>query len=50
VNGQYSMGRHVRYAKETPMNNLFLSILDTAGVREEQLGDSNGRLTGLSTT
>jgi hypothetical protein len=50
VNGQYSMGRHVRYAKETPMNNLFLSILDTAGVREQQLGDSNGRLTGLSTT
>lgn len=50
VNGQYRMGRHVRYATETPMNNLFLSILDTVGVREEQLGDSNGRLAGLTTT
>ena len=50
VNGEYRMGRHVRYPTETPMNNLFLSILDTAGVREEQLGDSNGRLTGLTTT
>jgi hypothetical protein len=50
VNGEYRMGRHVRYPMETPMNNLFLSILDTAGVREEQLGDSNGRLTGLTTT
>jgi len=50
VNGEYRMGRHVRYPVETPMNNLFLSILDTAGVREEQLGDSSGRLTGLTTT
>lgn len=48
ANGVFKMGRHVRYPKETPMNNLFLSILDTMGVREETLGDSTGQLPYLS--
>jgi len=48
VKSAFRMGRHVRYEKETPMNNLFLSILDTMGVREETLGDSSGRLPRLT--
>jgi hypothetical protein len=41
------MGRHLRYAKETPLTNLYLSLLDHAGVKPETLGDSTGRLTSL---
>ncbi len=38
-------GRHVRYARGTPMNNLFLTMLDKANVPHvESLGDSTGRL------
>ncbi len=36
-------GRHVKYAKGTPMTNLFLSMLDKMGVQQEKIGDSNGR-------
>ena len=37
--------QHVRYPRGTPMNNLFLTMLDKAGVpRVESLGDSTGRL------
>ena len=41
--GSIKGGRHVKYAKGTPMTNLFLSMLDTMGVREEKIGDSTGR-------
>ncbi len=40
-------GRHVRYAKNTPIANLHLSMLDMAGVPMERLGDSTGRLEHL---
>ena len=40
-------GRHVRYERETPMNNLFLSMLDGIGASTDALGDSTGRLEGL---
>jgi hypothetical protein len=46
--GSLRPGRHVRYAAETPMTNLFLSLLDRMGVPEEKLGDSQGRLEHLS--
>ena len=46
--GQLKGGRHIRYADETPMNNLLLSMLDKAGVPTEKLGDSTGKLTHLS--
>ncbi|HLG97769.1 MAG TPA: DUF1552 domain-containing protein [Bryobacteraceae bacterium] len=39
---------HVRYAKETPMNNLHLTLLDRAGVTIDSLGDSLGELDHLS--
>jgi len=38
-------GAHIRYRRGTPMNNLFLTMLDKANVPHvEQLGDSTGRL------
>jgi hypothetical protein len=41
-------GRHIMYPKDTPMNNLFVSMLDRVGVPVETLGDSTGKLTELS--
>ena len=35
---------HIRYAKQTPMNNLHLTLLDRAGVKIESLGDSQSEL------
>lgn len=46
--GLFHPGRHVRYPDETPMNNLFLSILDRMDVHPESLGDGTGKLEGLS--
>jgi hypothetical protein len=45
--GTIKTGRHVRYDKEVPMTNLFLSMLDRVGAPVDSLGDSTGRLTGL---
>jgi len=33
--------------EDTPMSNLFLSLLDRNGIREERFGDSTGRFTSL---
>jgi len=41
-------GRHIRYAPETPMNNLLLTLLDKAGVPADTLGDATGELDQLS--
>jgi len=41
-------GRHIRYAPETPMNNLLLTMLDKAGVPGETLGDSTGKVDQLA--
>jgi hypothetical protein len=38
----------VRYAKGTPMTNLFLTMMDAAGVRPEKFGDSTGQIEHLS--
>jgi len=45
--GTLPSGRHLRFAPNTPMNNLFLSMLDRLGVPAEQIGDSTGRLAQL---
>jgi hypothetical protein len=37
-------GRHLVVQKETPMTNLFLTLLDHLGAPAESLGDSTGRL------
>jgi hypothetical protein len=46
--GALKTGRHLRYPRNTPMANLFLSMLDQVGVPAERLGDSTGRLDRLS--
>lgn len=45
--GTIDPGRHVRYPQETPLCNLFLSMLDRVGAPAAYLGDSTGRLGGL---
>lgn len=42
--GAISPGRFVRYADETPLTNLYLSMLDIAGAPTKQLADSTGPL------
>lgn len=46
--GGVRTGRHLRYPDETPMANLFVSMLDRMGVPAETLGDSSGPLQDLS--
>jgi hypothetical protein len=42
--GAIDVGRHVVYPDYTPMSNLFVSMLDRAGVQTQNFGDSTGRL------
>jgi hypothetical protein len=44
ANGRIQGGRHLVFPPETPMTNLFLTMLDYMGVPAESLGDSTGRL------
>jgi hypothetical protein len=45
--GTLKPGRHVRYPTDTPLANLYLAMLDHAGVRVPSFADSTGRLEGL---
>jgi hypothetical protein len=45
--GRMRGGRHVRYPRETPLNNLLLTVLDRAGVPTEPFGDGTGEVTEL---
>jgi hypothetical protein len=40
--------RHMVVADNTPMTNLMLSMMDRLGVQQDRLGDSTGRLAGLT--
>jgi len=46
--GTIKSGRHLKYAANTPMNNLFLSLLDRMKVPAVHIGDSTGRLDNLA--
>jgi Protein of unknown function (DUF1552) len=46
--GTLRTGRHVRYPKETPLNNLWVSMLDRMSIKQTALGDSTGSLRGLT--
>ena len=41
--GTLKSGRHIRYPKETPLNNLWLSMLNRMDVDLAKLGDSTGQ-------
>jgi hypothetical protein len=45
--GTIRTGRHIGYPRETPLNNLFLAMLERIGAPTAQLGDSTGVLQGL---
>jgi hypothetical protein len=46
--GTLKGGRHVRYGNDTPISNLYVSVLDKLGLPMEQFGDSTGKLEYLS--
>ena len=46
--GDLRLGRHVVYPKDTPMTNLYLTLLDRMGVHAEQIGDSTGEVEHLT--
>jgi hypothetical protein len=45
--GTIKTGRHLKFSRETPLNNLWLSMLDRMDVKLPSLGDSTGRLAGI---
>lgn len=46
--GALTPGRHLVYPHETPMCNLFMTMLGNLGVSVPYIGDSTGQLPGLS--
>jgi hypothetical protein len=46
--GRLKPGRHVVHPRDTPLTNLYLTLLDGMGVRPEAIGDSTGKLEHLS--
>jgi hypothetical protein len=45
--GTLKPGRHVVTPKNTPLCNLYVSMLDRMGVKADHFGDSSGGLKGL---
>ena len=45
--GSIKTGRHVKYSKETPLNNLWVAMLDRMNVKVSGFGDSTNALSGL---
>jgi hypothetical protein len=46
--GQLKGGRHLNYPKDTPLNNLLVSLLHKGGVPTENFGDATGELEHLT--
>jgi hypothetical protein len=46
--GTINTGRHIRLPKETPITNLWCSLLERMDVRVPFVGDSTGMLGGLT--
>jgi hypothetical protein len=46
--GGLKTGRHLVYPRDTPLTNLYLTLLDRMGVRPELIGDSTGKLEHLA--
>ncbi len=46
-NGAIKGGRHLVYPKNTPLNNLYVTMLDRIGAQTPSLGDSKGALPRL---
>jgi hypothetical protein len=48
ASGSLRSGRHLRFARNTPLCNLYLEMLDRMGCPAQRFGDSTGRLPGLT--
>ena len=46
--GTITPGRHLQYEKNTPLCNLYVSMLDRMGAKTEKFGDSTGALPNLT--
>ena len=46
--GRVNPGRHLKMKDETPLNNLFVSMLEAGDVKFKDIGDATGSLAGLS--
>jgi hypothetical protein len=46
--GTLKPGRHIVYPKETPLNNLWLAMLNRMEIKMQQLGDSSGELAQIA--
>ena len=46
--GQLKGGRHLRYPAETPISNLYLTVMDKLGIQEGKFGDSSGKVNLLN--
>jgi hypothetical protein len=46
--GELKGGRHIRYPEDTPISNLYLTIMDKLGIQADKFGDSTGRVDLLS--
>jgi len=42
--GQVKGGRHIKFADDTPLSNLWLTLIEKMGLPVEQFGDSNGKV------
>ena len=47
ASGTVNPGRHLNFAKETPLTNLYLGVLRRMGVQADSFSDSTGELAGL---
>ncbi|MGI9519457.1 MAG: DUF1552 domain-containing protein, partial [Pirellulaceae bacterium] len=45
--GHFQTGGHISFAGETPLTNLYLTMLQSAGADAESFGDSNGILSQI---
>jgi hypothetical protein len=45
--GRLASGQHLSYEKDTPLSNLYVSMLDAFGAPVERFADSTGRLPGV---
>jgi Protein of unknown function (DUF1552) len=46
--GTIKTGRHIKFDQWTPLNNLYVSMLERMDVHVEKMGDSTGKLAQLS--
>ncbi|MEX0794419.1 MAG: hypothetical protein WD045_14885, partial [Pirellulaceae bacterium] len=45
--GKINTGQHIRYEKNTPLTNLYVSMLNAFGRETEAFSDSSGMLEGV---